>query len=373
MRILFTSFPAIGHFHPVAPLASAARDAGHDVRVASGRDLADWATRCGFDAYVVGPAQAELVSIAQKRFPDAWPEHLFTDVWVALALPGLVTLGRSWRPDLVVHEEEEYAGVLLASLLDIPVITHSWHAPVRSPAGRLEAQQLLANIWTEHQPGAPVRSADNLYLDACPPAMQSEDIHLIENVVGVRPVSFDGVTDAVPAWLHDLPRPAAYVTLGTVGVFSTAERLRLIVDAVAPLVASVVITTGPNAVESLGALPAHAHAIRYLPQSAVLPNVDLVVSQAGAGGTLGALEHALPHLMLPFGSQSQLAAAAAIDRLGAGRSMAPDQRDERSIRAAAAELLHNPDFRTRAAAIRSDLQRLPSPADVVKLLVATAA
>ena len=203
--------------------------------------------------------------------------------------------------------------------------------------------------------------------------MQSEDIHLIENVVGVRPVSFDGVTDAVPAWLHDLPRPAASVTLGTMAVLSTAERLRLIVDAVAPLVASVVITTGPNAVESLGDLPPHAHAIRYLPQSAVLPEVDLVVSQAGAGGTLGALEHALPHLMLPFGSQSQLAAAAAIDRLGAGRSMAPDQRDERSNRAAAAELLHNPDFRTRAAAIRSDLQRLPSPADVVKLLVATAA
>jgi hypothetical protein len=40
------------------------------------------------------------------------------------------------------------------------------------------------------------------YLEACPPAMQSEDIHLIENVVGVRPVAFDGVTDAVPAWLH---------------------------------------------------------------------------------------------------------------------------------------------------------------------------
>jgi hypothetical protein len=196
-----------------------------------------------------------------------------------LALPVLLTAGRSWGPDLIVHEEEEYGGVLLASLLDIPVITHSWHAPVRSPSGRLEAQRLLANIWTEHQPGAPVRSAGNLYLDACPPPMQSEDIHLIDNVVGVRPVSFDGVTDAVPDWLHGLPRPAAYVTLGTVGVFSTADRLRLIVDAVAPLVASVVVTTGPNPVESLGDLPRHAHAIRYLPQSAVLPNVDLVVSR----------------------------------------------------------------------------------------------
>ena len=63
-------------------------------------------------------------------------------------------------------------------------------------------------------------------------------------------------------------------------------------------------------------MPAHVHAVRYLTQSQVLPHVDLVVSHGGAGTTLGAIEAGLPHLLLPYESQSQVGSAAALDRLG---------------------------------------------------------
>jgi UDP:flavonoid glycosyltransferase YjiC (YdhE family) len=47
MRVLLTTCPAVGHFHPLAPLAAALRR-GDDVVIASGENLADWVQSCGF-------------------------------------------------------------------------------------------------------------------------------------------------------------------------------------------------------------------------------------------------------------------------------------------------------------------------------------
>ncbi len=169
-----------------------------------------------------------------------------------------------------------------------------------------------------------------------------------------------------PPWLDTLGRPAAYLTLGTVPVFSTPDRLRACIEALAPVVASLVVTTGPNPVETLGTLPAHVHAVAYLTQSQVLPHVDLVVSHGGAGTTLGAIEAGLPHLVLPYESQSQAGSAAALDRLGAGIVLAPDARDPGSIAAAARRLLEDPRHRAASVAVRASLETTPDPASVVR-------
>ncbi len=370
MKWLFTSFPAYGHFHPLAPLALAARDAGHRVRVASGPDLAEWIASCGLDAFSVGPTHADARRVAQSRYPDdAWTPHMFTDVWVPSALPDLLALSASWQPDLVVHEELEYAGVLLAAILGIPCVTHSWHAPVRPAAGRRRMQQFLAPIWAETLPGQPVRTAGGVYLDACPAPLQSDEIGEIEGVLPVRPVPFDGPPIEVPTWLADLPRPAAYATLGTVAVFSTPKHLKLIVEALASVVAAVVVTTGPNPVEALGEVARNVRATTYLPQSLVLDRVDLIVSQGGAGGTLGALLHGLPHLVLPQGGQSQISIARSIQQTGAGLGLDVALQDTTSIRAAATELLRDQGYKAAATRIGLDLHGRLSPADVVVILV----
>jgi UDP:flavonoid glycosyltransferase YjiC (YdhE family) len=370
MRWLFTSFPAYGHFHPLAPLALAARDAGQGVRVASGPDLAEWIASCGLEASSVGPEHADASRVAQSRYPDdAWTPHMFTDVWVPSALRDLLALSASWPPDLVVHEELEYAGVLLAAILGIPCVTHSWHAPVRPAAGRQRMQQFLAPIWAEMLPGQPVRTAGEMYLDACPAPLQSDEISEIEGVLPVRPVPFDGPPIHVPTWLADLPRPAAYVTLGTVAVFSTPKHLKLVVEALASVVAAVVVTTGPNPVEALGDVARNVWAATYLPQSLVLDRVDLIVSHGGAGGTLGALLHGLPHLVLPQGGQSQISIARSIQQTGAGLGLDLAAQDTTSIRAAAVELLQDPAYKAAATRIGLDLSSRPSPDDVVAMLI----
>jgi UDP:flavonoid glycosyltransferase YjiC (YdhE family) len=144
-------------------------------------------------------------------------------------------------------------------------------------------------VWDHYRRGTLSSERGDRYLDACPPPLQNDQIALIDHVLPIRPVSFEGPPALVPDWTNTLARPAAYLTLGTVPVFSTPERLRHLVDAVAPVVASLVVTTGPNSVSSLGALPSNVLAVAYLPQTARLDRVDLVISQGGAGGTLGAI------------------------------------------------------------------------------------
>ena len=48
MRVMFTSPAAIGHFHPLVPVAQAVRDAGHEVVFATPPVLASFVQRAGF-------------------------------------------------------------------------------------------------------------------------------------------------------------------------------------------------------------------------------------------------------------------------------------------------------------------------------------
>ncbi len=237
MRILVTTFPALGHLHPMMPLILAAQRAGHDVVVATGPDLTGWVGACGLEARAVGVSDDEARSIAAASFPGPFQNsHMFTDVWVSAAMPALVELSSSWMPDLVVHEEADYAGVLMAAALDVPCVTHSWASPARIATDRAHTEKALAPIWERFLPDTAPRRVGQLYLDSCPPPLQTSDLAAIARqtrVVSIRPGTFDGPPATPPAFLLDLPRPAAYLTLGTVPVFSTPALLAKIAHALA--------------------------------------------------------------------------------------------------------------------------------------------
>ena len=372
MRVLLTSFPAYGHLHPVVPLGLAAQAQGHDVRVATGPNLTEWVRACGLEPVVVGMSEDDLARTADRDF--AGPERtgrMFNEVWVLSAMPDLLSFTSSWRPDVVVHEEEEYAGVLLAAVLGVPCVTQSWSAPARPAQGQALALELLAKAWQQYLPGVPPRRVGELYLDACPAAFQTADLHEIARtarVVAVQPGLYDGPPTDPPDFLRDLPRPSAYVTLGTVAVFSTPALLRSIAEALSPVVASVVLTTGPNPAETVGQLPGNVWTIAYVPQSLVLPAVDLMVSHGGAGGTAGALMHGLPHLVLPGLGTSQQTVARAVQATGTGLRLAEDQRSAELIASAAATLLADPAYAAAAEAMGDTLRELPGPAEMVALL-----
>lgn len=369
MRVLFSTHGAYGHFHPLAPLALAAQDEGHDVAVATGPELVDWVTACGLRAVPAGlgsEERAERFAALPGQDARLAAFHRFSTIAVPPTLADLLDLTRSWLPHVVVHEEGEYAAPLLAALREVPCVTHSWAAPARPTEERELYRALLAPIWADH--GLPVpQTSGGTYLDSCPPPYQWDEIETIAGVVPTRPVLFDGPAAATPTWLAALPRPAAYVTLGTVAQFSRPDVLRAAVDAVEPLVAAVVVTTGPNPPDAVMADSPRVHVVDYLPQSQVLPRVDLVVSHGGAGTTLGALAHGLPHLVLPGLAPSQQRNAARTEEAGLGLNV-PQDAATATIRAAAERLLTDPSYRASTAAARAGLERLPSVEESLRLL-----
>jgi UDP:flavonoid glycosyltransferase YjiC (YdhE family) len=289
-------------------------------------------------------------------------------------LRDLSRLAETWSPDVVVHEEGEFAAPLFAAMRGIPCVTNSWPAPARPESELSVFRTLLEPIWAANGVTTPARTSGDRYLDACPPAFQSKAIDSISSVVPIRPVMFDGPSTSEPPWLTGLPRPAAYVSFGTVGVMSTPELLRLVTDALEPVFRAVVVTTGPNTPDVLGARPGHVHVEQYLPQSLILPHVDMVVSHGGAGTTLGCVLSALPHLVIPGTAFSQNRNAAQTDAMGMGVALSRADVSVDAVREAAQAIIADPAYQQAASGARAgldDMLSLDAAVDLLECLTAS--
>lgn len=80
---------------------------------------------------------------------------------------------------------------------------------------------------------------------------------------------------------------------------------------------------GSTPLDELGPLPAGALVARHLPQVALLAHTDVLVTHGGNGSVTEAVLAGVPMVVLPF-STDQFAAAAAIERTGFGRVLAPN-------------------------------------------------
>jgi len=371
MRLLLTSVPGLGHLHPVLPLALAAARAGHDVRVATGSDRVPWVRRCGLPAQPAGltlDGLRERVAARGLTGPEL-TRHLFTSIAVPPMVDDLLPLVDDWRPDLLLHEEGEYAAPLVAALRDLPCVTHSWSAPARPREGRALLDGPLRELWHQYGLTGPVRQVGALYLDACPPLLQLPDLtHVDAQVVPVHPSGFDGPPAPAPFWLAELSRPAVYVTLGTEPVFSRPELLQQLLDAAAAVAPGVVVTTGPHPSHTVVAPHRGVHITQYLPQSLVLPAVDAVAALGGAGTTVGALLHGRPQLVVPGPAPSQQGSAARVVAAGVGLRRDWADATPAHLRAAISELLERTDLRRAAEVVRQALTVLPRPDEIVTLL-----
>jgi UDP:flavonoid glycosyltransferase YjiC (YdhE family) len=293
---------------------------------------------------------------------------MFAEVAPAPMLADLRVLAGRRTPDVVVHEEGEYAGPLLAALLGRPSVTHSWPAPALPGDARRRAEEGVAPLWREHV-GRPARVTGDLYLDACPPPLQSADVGPVPAVTAVRAEPFDGPPSPLPAALHRPARPTAYVTFGTVVEFARPDRLAAVVRAVAAEVAAVVATSGPNDPARIGPSSATVHVSRYLPQGPVLRRSDVVVSHGGAGTAAGALAAGLPQLVLPQGAPSQQRIADRLGAIGAGLGLPAEEQDADRVRRCVRQLLADGSFAAEARRVARQLQDLPGPEQAARAVV----
>ena len=106
MRILFTTHPAYGHFHPLLPLAGAARAAGHEVGFATSAMFRSVIEGAGFPAFDTG---LEWLESDESTIPDELQpapgsslEAFFAQKFVAAAAEplarGVIEVASRWRP-----------------------------------------------------------------------------------------------------------------------------------------------------------------------------------------------------------------------------------------------------------------------------------
>jgi UDP:flavonoid glycosyltransferase YjiC (YdhE family) len=348
MRVMFSTVSAYGHFLPMAPLARAARAAGHEVVVAAAEVLRDPVEAMGLALLPVGVDDAETDRrLLARQAPDVQPAasspeqgvvDRFVEVCARAVLDDLDAL-LGWQPDVIVREEGEFAAPVIAALAGIPFAEHSW-GPMRPPEMVRAVAEAIWAICRQHglEPDAVGEMHGSLYFDICPPTLQFDYAEKVSDRFLLRPIEV-GVAPPgrVERWGSDFGgKRVIYLTLGTVKVFnSDVEFFRTAIDAIASIGdVSVVVTVGPSGDPSaVGPVPQHVRVERFVAQEELLPYCSLVINNGGSGSTLGALAHAVPVLAIPSFSPSQGRNADALVRAGCGRRLDRDEVTAERLRA----------------------------------------
>ncbi len=375
MRVLLMSPSGLGHVFPMVPLALALRDRGHEVRWLTGPDACRWLRDAGVDADPVGVTIQELRAEYHARYPEALAAaprakadhgfpHLFGELLPPHVVPDAVRIGQAWRPDLVVHDAAELAGPIVAAVVGVPNVTHSFGA--LTPRERVSAAAtFVAPMWRSVglEPRPFCGLYDHLYLDIYPPSLQSADMGHVPRRQGIRPEAIDGRGDDTPMAPGDpADGPLVYVTFGT--VLRDRPILRVALEAIAALPVRVLVTVGPlGDPDALGPQPPNVRVERFIAQAQVLPQCAVVVSHSGSGTFLGALAHGVPQLCLPQEADQFLNADAG-RAAGVGLAIEPAAATDATIGEAVGRLLDDRSFGERARAAAAEIAAMPDAAGV---------
>ena len=131
MRVLCTCLPGHGHFNPMLALAHGLTKAGHEVAFATAADFCPHIEQTGFAAFPTGLPLARQMAEARERYPEQDAlvamerfEQFVPRMLAGVAAPAraadLVPLVRDWKPDLLIHDETEFAGPVAAASAGIP-------------------------------------------------------------------------------------------------------------------------------------------------------------------------------------------------------------------------------------------------------------
>jgi UDP:flavonoid glycosyltransferase YjiC (YdhE family) len=386
MRILFTFTGGTGHFHPLVPVAQAARARGHLVAFAGARELAAQVEGAGFLALggyrrttPEGAAlRAEILALPTVAEREALTVRKgFAGLAARARAADVLRVCAAWRPALLVRDELDFGACVAAERRGLP------HAVVLVlAAGSLLRPELIArplhDLRAAHGlPPDPDLAMLHRYLVLAPfpPRFRDPRFPLPETAHAVRPLLFDQSGDeGLPTWISGLPnRPTVLFSLGTAWNAREQRVFAPVVAGLRDLPISLVVTVGRDLDPAfLGPQPPNVRVERYIPLSLLLPHCDLFVQHGGSGTVMAALAQGIPLVLLPLGAdQPQNAERCAA--LGVARVIDPDELSATKVRDAVVAVLGDPTYRANAQQVRAEIATLPGPDEVVPLLERLAA
>jgi UDP:flavonoid glycosyltransferase YjiC (YdhE family) len=163
-----------------------------------------------------------------------------------------------------------------------------------------------------------------------------------------------------------------YLSLGSLGSADVALMQRL-VDVLGETRHRVVVSKGPLADQLV--LPDNMAGAAFLPQPAIIPQVDLVITHGGNNTVTEALHHGKPMVVLPL-FWDQVDNAQRLAETGFGARLPPYEADAAALIGAIDGLLADEPLRRRLARLSARLQADPGTiraADLIERLARTGA
>jgi UDP:flavonoid glycosyltransferase YjiC (YdhE family) len=370
MRVLLTTKRGAGHFGPLIPFARAFRRAGDTVLIAAPRSARASVRAEGFSAWLFdeapeGERDAALDGVWQLPFEERGP-YVFSELFIRLdaraALPAMRDVCRRWRPDLVVSEETEFAGALVAQSLGIPRVCVGIVQQGRGEAVARDARVMRAIDELRAELGLPddpdgERLLGAPYFTLMPEALEDPANPVSRPAWRFRDLDAPAAGARLDRFAGD-ERPLVYLTFGSVApemdFFPGLYR-----DAIASfsdLPVRVLVTVGRDRDPAdLGPLPANVQAERWVPQREVMPYAAAMVCHGGSGTVTMGLAAGVPMAVVPlFADQPDNAAR--IAAIGAGIALEGVSR----LGDAVSKLLVDPAYRANAERVSDEMAGVPS-------------
>lgn len=372
MRILFCNHPGLSHFLPLAPLAWAFRAEGHEVLV-SIADCAAAAAGSGLEIVDVAP-DFDMNAINEwmaKEHPDLMAAMATTpmvelEYWAAgLAavnrplVPGNIALADDWQPDLVVYDQANTVGLLVADRCGVPAVQQNMGSFSTGRTHEAIAAH-LADLCAHYGVTA---SGPGLSLETYPPSLLSRQAE----GSFMRWVPYNGGT-VVPGRLPAPPDgPRIAVSLGTteLEMFGLGS-LASIVEAAARVDADFVLAVGDVDLEPLGELPPNIRRVGWTPLSALLRTCTALIHHGGGGNMLNAVAANIPQLIAhdPANLMHELTYAAVRER-HIGLVAPSDHVDAATIET----LIADEGIRRATSEVHTENRSLPAPAATARSIL----
>ena len=404
-RVLLAALPADGHVRPVLPVAAELVRRGHQVIVYTGAAYRDRVVATGAEPAVMVHGTdydpGDIARLVQERSATArpGPRQMAYDMenFFLRPVPGYVrdleALVADFRPDVLVGDWGFQAIAVVAerkrlplAVLGITVLTLSSRdtapfglglGPSSSPVSRLR-NRLLGAVLNRVLLRGPQRTfqriraefglppvkhsfldhttlSANVYLQGTVPSFEYPRSDLPDTVEFVGAATQTELDDwTPPSWwprvleAREAGRPVVLVTQGTVAT-DPDDLIRPALHALADHPALVVVAAGQDVATAVPdwMQPTNAVVERFIPFPALLPHVDVMITNGGYGGVQMALAAGVP-LVAAGRSEDKTEVCARVGWSGAGVDLKANRPTAEAIRAGVQRVLDDPSFRRRA-------------------------
>ncbi|RSN55632.1 MULTISPECIES: glycosyltransferase [Actinomadura] len=371
MKVIILAGVAPSTIFTHAPLATALRNAGHQVMVTSSiEEMIPVITGVGLPAVPVTDPETTPQQILAKaglaRVPeDPVEREGLSGRWYARIetepLDALLAFAAEWGPDVVVGGMSVYSAPLLAARLGVPYVRHAWdihHGRLADPEASDELREELAELGLDGLP------EPDMMIDVTPPSLRTPEAGPAQMM---RWVPANAQSRLEP-WMYTRGEGRRIcVTIGTgVATYNQHDFLQGIVENISAVDAEVVVPVSDDAAPALRERMPDVKA-GWIPLDVVAPTCDVIVHQTGGSTMLTALTFGVPQILIPDPGQHRACdMARRLAEAGAAVVLSPEEATSEVIAKKCQQILSDPAYAEAAAGLGREMAALPLPSEVVR-------